>query len=176
VIEFHPTGRRERGADTPVRASGFTARSRFRFLRPPTGRASDSANYRRLPGDEPGCARLEREWFFQAEDAESAADGWFAFLGLQQALRENAAVPLDCALNPIERLDCRALILSWGQDSLLGIERCDSLPDGRWCRRLLLDDRMVDIHMSAGGASVPFGTVTGARLVSMIVTSHEVID
>lgn len=176
VIEFHPVGRTGRGAETRVRASGFTATSRFRFLRPPTAPGDRLADYRRLPEDEPGCAALDEASFFEAADAEVAADGWFAFLELQRALRDNRALPLDCNLHRVEELpDCRAIILALGQDDLLEVERCDSLPDGRWCTRLHIDDRRIDLYTSAG-AHGPFGSVTAAKLVSMIVMSHEVID
>ena len=178
AIEFAPTGRRDRGADTPVLASGFTAASGFRFLRPPAGPPNEIEDYRRLPQDEPGCARLGDDVsFFEADDSEVATDGWFAFLDLQRGLRQDSPPELDCELHQNENpADCRTLILSFDQDDLREIERCDQPASGHWCTRLHVGDRRIDIYTAASSSHGPFGRAVRARLVSMIVMSHEAID
>lgn len=178
VMAFAPDHRGAHDADTPVRAVGLTARAFFRFLAPPADLHSELADHRRLPGEEAcGSSHGPGLHYFAAQDAQTATDGYFAFLRLQDAMRDGSAPGLECELFPADRQDCAEVIRSLRPESIGSIDPCDPAPTPRRCFRLSTGERSIEILMAtADGSGEPARRVERARLQSFIIMAHERLD
>ncbi|MGQ0590812.1 MAG: hypothetical protein ACT4N8_15015 [Sphingosinicella sp.] len=174
TVEFAPTSRRDRGADTPVRAVGLRASSFFHFISPPTQQFHDAANYDLLPSDG-DCRSLDANElpFFRSEDEQVAVNGYLAFLRLQDALRANQTMELDCYPGRMETRTCREIILAIGTDAVSDVRRCEWSEARQNCFRIRADDLQIDILVTGRvSPGPPPGQVLRARLGFLIVLSH----
>ena len=162
-------------ASTPSRAVGLTARSYFKFLRPPAGDYYKIADHSRAH-DTP-CSGAKDEGFFEAEDAQDATDGYLIWLNLQSALRQGEKVPMDCDLSKMETRSCNAIVLGIAQNDISSVKRCETDDSGEQCFEILTDDQSVRIfangHVSPGP---PPNKVRRAVVGEMITMWHERSD
>lgn len=91
-ISFRPTTQRDLGADTPVRASGVEASTRYGLLTDPEAVANDEREPR--DADDRACRALPRDQYFGAESEQMALE---AASWLQRAAKAAAtAAPVTC--------------------------------------------------------------------------------
>jgi hypothetical protein len=177
VVEFAPLDRRQRAADTRVRAVGLRAHSNFQFLAPPAGDYDSISDYDRLPSDT-DCRALDgkEEGFFFAEDEETATDGYRAFLALQQALRDGTGFPLHCDVPKVSGLDCGKAIAALDPGRIGSIARCEA-ETFHLCYRIANDDLAIAITVTGRvSPGPPFGQIVSARMNAMITLYHPRAD
>jgi hypothetical protein len=174
-VEFEPINPTDKGPDVPARASGITSTSFFTFLSPPTDEYEEIAQGGPVSLKE--CEKLPEDHpFFAAEDENQATAAYRAWLALSEALRTGAKFPMECDLFPVDKNSCGEVIGSLQVSQLTEVETCDAQA-GTTCYKLYFDDRLVSIkstgHVSPGP---PAGQIVSAKLDSLIVLSHEIID
>lgn len=177
-VEVAPTTRRTRGPDTPVRAVGLTVEAYYHFEAAPTQLFRATADYQRsaLDGD---CRAIDTRsgHFFRAPDSEVANDGYVAFVALQNALRQDPSLPLECDLHRSDSQSCRDLILSFDASGIEEIERCEDQSQRHLCYRVRIYDRQIDVSVTGVvSPGPPPGRVVSARLASLIVMWHSRAD
>lgn len=174
-VEFEQVNPQDQGPDAPVRPVGVTSKSHFAFLSAP------SADYEKMRQGRPvstaQCSRLKDDaQFFTAGNEGDATRGYRAWLALLNSLRAGRKVPLQCNLTPVDSGPCEALIAAFKPEQLSEIEPCDSDP-GTVCHKLYADDRLITIvttgYVSPGP---PPGQIVTAKLDSLIIMAHEIID
>lgn len=174
IVEFAPIDRRQRGADTRVRAVGFRAYSHFQFLVPPADDYDTIRDFSRLPSDtDCGPADKKADGFFSAENAEVATNGYRALVALQDALRAGVAFPLHCEVPEDEKAECGGKILAFNPTEIASIEQCEA-ELGRLCYEVANYGLAVAItvtgHVTPGP---PVGQIVSARMDELITMSHE---
>jgi hypothetical protein len=177
VVEFAPLDRRQRAADTRVRAVGLRAHSNFQFLAPPADDYDSISDYDRLPSDT-DCRPLDgkEEGFFFAEDEETATDGYRALLALQQALRAGTAFPLDCDVGEEAKAKCGTMILAFDPGRIGSIQRCEA-ETFHLCYRVANNDLVVAITITGRvSPGPPLGQIVSARMNELITLSHPRAD
>lgn len=159
VVEFAPTGEPGMGADTRVHANGFTARSQFAVIAPPTDVFNSVVYAEEPPPRGPGCRAVSKDQFFSAPDGETAFDGvyWLGHL-LAGAASEAPAFTLECIDEKTPEA-CRKRVAhlaalkpeQWGLVG--GVDRCETPPgvygecleaslDETSVRMIIVDDRL----------------------------------
>lgn len=175
VVEFAPIDRRQRGADTRVRAVGLRAHSRFQFLAPPADDYDSLRDTGRLPSDT-DCGPLDdkADSFFRAENAEDATNGYRALHALQNALRTGSDFPLECNVFREEsKATCGTRILALDSSQIGSIERCEAAL-GRLCYRI--GNAGLEVAITVTGQvhpGPPVGQIVSARMDEMISMYHE---
>lgn len=174
-VEFELANPANKGPDAPVRPAGLTSTSFFTFLSQPTDEYEEIAQGGPVSWME--CEKLPEDHpFFAAETEHQATDAYRAWLTLSAALRTGAKLPMECNLFPVDKTSCGEVIGSLQASQLTKVETCDAQA-GTTCYKLYFDDRLVSIkstgHVSPGP---PAGQIVSARLDSLIVLSHEIID
>jgi hypothetical protein len=176
-IEFAPTKREDRGADTPVQPVALRSSSAFALLAPPPG-SYHKAEYSRFRPSDRECRKLSRksQRFFAAEDEETAYDGYRAWLALRAALEAKKAVPLECDLFDRETRSCEEVVLAYRPDEVERIESCDT-PEHQLCHRARFADHEITMlvtgHSSRGP---PEGEIVSAAVDGLITLWHPRID
>jgi hypothetical protein len=174
-VEFEPLNGGDEGPDAPVRPVGLTSTSNFTFLSDPP------AEYRDVRQDRLGsagqCSSLPKDRpFFGARDEETATDGYRAWLALRESIRAGRKFPLECNLTRLDSEPCEAVVAALKPERLSDVETCES-ELGTVCHALYFEDRMVRVlttgHVYPGPRA---GIVLGAKLESLIVLTHEVVD
>lgn len=181
TVGFRPVAgaRDDAGPDTPMRATELESDARFHFLQPPSMPGHGRHGDREHSEHSAGCARLDtaRADAFSAPDAETANDGMLAFLRLQEAVRARRDVPLACDLGPNETQTCEAVLLALGPASVSAVERCTAADRRADCFIVYAGDRRIEVETTGYGTPGPPAIQpVRARLQTMIVMSHEVID
>lgn len=174
-IEFSPTHKGKPNTNTPSKATGLTARSYFKFLRPPAGDFNELADKTRSH-DTP-CSTTDDEGFFEAGDAKDATDGYLIWLNLQRALRDGRAIPLDCDLFENDTQPCTEIVKGVVPKDLQSIATCPAENFGERCFEVRTIDRSIKIY-SNGFVSPgpPPNEVRRAKVGGMIVMWHKRID
>ena len=173
-IEFERLDPKDEGPDAEVRPVGLTSSSRFAFVSPPL---TDPEDGRRERPSAARCSRLEKDQsFFTAEDEQQANDAYRAWLALLEAVGSGRKFPLKCELAPVDTGPCEAVIGALKPEDLWEVEACQA-ETGQVCHRLFAGDRLLTIvtagHVRPGP---PPGRIVSARLESLIVMAHEIID
>lgn len=104
-ISFRPTTHRDLGADTPVRASGVEASTRYGLLTDAEAVANDEGEPR--DADDRACRELPRDQYFGAENEQMAleAASWLQ----RMAKAATTATPVTCTgIRPLPDDACRA--------------------------------------------------------------------
>lgn len=174
-VEFAQVNPTDKGPDASVRASGITSTSFFTFLSPPTDEYVKIAKSRPVSLKE--CEKLPEEHpFFVAEDENQATDAYRAWLALSEARRTGAKFPMECNLFPVDTKSCGEVVGSLRASQLTEVETCEAQA-GTTCHKLYFDDRMISIT-STGRVypGPPAGQIVSAKLDSLIVLSHVIVD
>lgn len=173
-IEFEPLNPKDEGPDAPVRPVGLTSSSHFAFLSAPAAEHDDTVQDG--PASAARCSRLPAQSFFTAKDEELANNGFRAWLALLDSVRSGRKFPLECDLAAFETRPCEVVISALKPEQLWDVETCDS-EIGKLCYRLNAGDRLITV-VTTGYVhpGPPAGQIVGAKLESMIVMAHEIID
>jgi len=174
-VEFERIDPKDEGPEAPVRPVGLTSSSNFTFLSAPSAEYDDAvqdglasvARCSGLPDDQP---------FFTAKDEEQATEGYRAWLALLESVRAGRAFPLECDLAAFETRTCESVIGAMKPEQLSDLESCES-EFGKVCHRIYAGDRLITIvttgHVHPGP---PAGQLVRAKLESLIVMAHQIID
>ncbi|HYI41358.1 MAG TPA: hypothetical protein VE053_13675 [Allosphingosinicella sp.] len=174
-IEFERVNPKDTGADAPVRPVGLTSSSNFTFLSAP------SADYENaLQGSLASVALCSKvtddRHFFTARSEKEATDGFRAWLALLNSIRAGRKVPLECSLAPLDAGPCESVISALTPDQISEIEICDS-ESAAVCHKIYAGDRLITI-VTTGRVhpGPPPGQLVSAKLETLIVLAHEIID
>jgi hypothetical protein len=119
-IAFQPTTDQDLGAETPVRASGLEASTRYGLLRDPVAIEDDETPPR--AADERACRDLPRDRYFEAEDEQAAIESAIR-LRLAAQAAGTRMIPVTCdGAQPVSDEACRNRVAGF---QLTGVFRVD---------------------------------------------------
>ncbi len=171
TVTFDPVGLEPKGADTPVKVSGISARGYYRFLTLPVGVSGAEMSLADRKALDRRCAGLDPDQinFFQAENDDDARDG---ALVLQAVLRQAATGSIStvhgCAPEDTAKA-CAAFVAGASLDKLKSIEWCNIPNDpvaGR-CTDIWAGDVSLVVHYDGFGDKIQINRVDVGELVTI---------
>lgn len=178
-VEFEPVSTVDEGANTPTKPTGITADSYFRFFAPPaavydqiTGRLGRQHRQNTACGEQ-----SNEEGYFEAEDEQTATNGYLAWVNLQDALRNKRKIPLTCELFNNDMKTCEEIILELRFPDQ--IETCETPARDytQWCYRAQFNDRLITMIVTGQvSPGPPAGQIVSAKLDGLILLAHPIID
>jgi hypothetical protein len=156
-VDFNPVGDNTGGGDRPVKASGLSATTRYRFLRPPKTASGEPEGDEDWAPDTAACARLDpmKAAFFAVDGASAVRGAWLLHSAVLQAASPAPPFVIECDAGVAAAADkCRALLAGLDAGKLYVVESCDVYtghPPTSDCFRVESGGFVVDIHASPGG-------------------------
>jgi hypothetical protein len=181
TVEFLPVDGEYVDGDTPVSASGFTARRLYRFLSPPEKNSNDLADYETAL-DHRACAKTDywEDEVFPAPSQEDAVDGYLVFTVARNAiLAGKPPFALSCdRWSTDETHSCEDVFKMIVDAGIGSIENCGDYMKGN-CYEFSVDRFGVTIRTSgyaSEGNEPPPLTIQEVSVTRPIIFADERVD
>jgi hypothetical protein len=156
TFAFEPTTLDTKGASTPARVSGVTARTHYRFLAPPRSADPEPLTAAQRLTAQDACGRLHPEvtydFFVAPSEIDATRGAWMLSKLIASARDGTLSAPISCnPSGPDKGVDCRKLIARMSPEMLTSVEDCGpdnaAASNGNTCLSLWTRDSQMHVYM-----------------------------